>query len=72
MLQGTQTIIVLSVEPLSIHNSLYYDITYRQSDSEATGKLRINPEAFYADPQPGDQVEVNFLMGNILGARKIG
>lgn len=71
MLQGTREIVLLSVEPLSIHNSLYYNITFREADSETPGTLRINPEAFYPDPQPGDVVEVNFLMGNIMGARRL-
>jgi hypothetical protein len=34
-------------------------------------QMRINPEAFYPNPQPGDRVKVNLLMGNIMGAEKM-
>jgi hypothetical protein len=59
------------VQPLKIHDSLYYQIAYRLSGSDTVQQLRINPEAFYPDPQPGDRVSVNFVMGNIMGATRL-
>jgi hypothetical protein len=71
LLQGTLEIILVAVQPIKIHDSLYYEITYRASDSETLQHMRINPEAFYPDPKPGDRVAVNLLMGNIMGATKL-
>ena len=73
-LQQTLEIELVEVQAMSIHNSAYYEIRYRvvgQVDSAELGQMRINPEAFYADPQPGDRVAVNLLMGNIMGAEKL-
>lgn len=71
-LQQTLEITLLEVQPVSIHDSLYYQLTYRVTGDEAPQQMRINPEAFYPDPRPGDRVSVNLLMGNIMGASKIG
>lgn len=71
LMSGTLEITLLEVQPLKIHDSLYYQITYRAEGSEAPQQMRINPEAFYTNPQPGDRVSVNMVMGNIMGARKL-
>src|SRR5690606_28210376 len=70
-LQSTLEITLLSVEPVQIHGSAYYDIRYQQPGSEEVRQMRINPEAFYPDPRPGDRVAVNMVMGNIMGARRL-
>ncbi|WP_373533552.1 hypothetical protein [Vampirovibrio sp.] len=71
-LQQTLEITLVAVQPIQIHESLYYELSYRVSGDAAVQHMRINPEAFYANPQPGDRVAVNVLMGNIMGATKIG
>jgi hypothetical protein len=71
-LQNTLEIVLLEVEQLSIHASPYYQIRYKLVDSDAVQEMRINPEAFYPNPQVGDRVSVNLLMGNIMGASKLG
>ena len=71
LLSGNVEITLVEVQSLKIHDSLYYQIAYKTADNEAVQHLRINPEAFYPNPQPGDRVSVNMLMGNIMGAQKI-
>ena len=71
-LQQSLEIVLLEVEQLNIHASPYYQIRYRVEGSEAVQEMRINPEAFYPNPQPGDRVAVNLLMGNVMGASKLG
>lgn len=70
-LQQTMEIELMEVQPVSIHQSLYYEIRYRVAGKTEPEQMRINPEAFYPDPQPGDRVAVNLLMGNIMGAKKL-
>lgn len=70
-LQQTLEITLLDVQPISIHASPYYEISYQSAGSDAVQQMRINPEAFYPNPQPGDRVAVNVLMGNIMGATKL-
>ncbi len=71
-LQQSLEIVLLEVEQLNIHASPYYQIRYQVAGSNATQEMRINPEAFYPNPHPGDRVAVNLLMGNIMGASKLG
>ena len=70
-LQQTLEISLVDVQAIHIHQSPYYEITFRQAGSDALQHMRINPEAFYTDPQPGDRVAVTLLMGNIMGAAKL-
>jgi hypothetical protein len=67
----TMEITLVAVQPLKIHESLYYELSYQVSGNDGVQQMRINPEAFYANPQPGDRVTVNLLMGNIMGATKL-
>jgi hypothetical protein len=70
-LQQTLEIELVEVHALAIHHSPYYEIRYRVAGQAELGQMRINPEAFYPDPRPGDRVAVNLLMGNIMGAEKL-
>ncbi|MBY0404139.1 MAG: hypothetical protein K2X66_09585 [Cyanobacteria bacterium] len=70
MLQGTLDITLTDVQTMKIHESIYYQISYQVDGSNQVSQMRINPEAFYANPQVGDKVAVNMLMGNIMGATK--
>jgi hypothetical protein len=65
-------ITLVSVEAVTIHGSPYYNVHFRTDNSEAVNEMRINPEAFYLNPKPGDRVAVSLLMGNVMGAVKIG
>lgn len=70
-LMGTVEITLLEVVNIEIHGSLYHQITYRPSEGGPAQAIRINPEAFYANPKAGDRVAVEMVMGNIMGARKV-
>lgn len=70
-LQQTLEIELVEVQPVSIHDSLYYQVTYQVAGGATRQQMRINPEAFYPNPQVGDRVSVNLLMGNVMGASKI-
>lgn len=70
-LQQTLEIELVEVQPVSIHDSLYYQVTYQAAGGGQRQQMRINPEAFYPNPQAGDRVTVNLLMGNVMGATKI-
>lgn len=71
-LQQTLEITLLEVQQISIHNSPYYQVTYQTEADNTLQQMRINPEAFYANPKAGDKVSVNLLMGNVMGAKRLG
>ena len=77
MLTDDMIIQVTAVEPIHIHDTLYYNIGFLRLNAEGVSLLkeaetmRINPEAFYPNPEVGDHVRVNMVMGTIMGAEKI-
>ena len=71
MLLDAMEIELLAVTAVTIHSSLYYDITYRNLANGQMQRTRINPEAFYENPQAGDHVQVNIVLGNIMGATRL-
>lgn len=71
MLTGDLTLQVHTCETLTIHESPYYQLTLVDPATQQAYPMRLNPEAFYPNPQVGDWVRVNAVMGMILGAEKI-
>jgi len=67
---GELAMVVEGVETLSIHGSVYYDVVFRLEGAQAPQKIRVNPEAFYVNPKPGDRVLVEMVLGNIMSAKK--
>ncbi len=67
----TTVIELVAVQPVKIHDSLYYQLAFRVEGEETLNQLRINPEAFYPNPRPGDRVAVNWILGQIMGAEKL-
>lgn len=68
---GDLLMTIEAVDQLDIHGSIYYDLTFNLEGQNGSQKMRINPEAFYNNPQPGDKVNVSMVMGNIMSASKI-
>ena len=73
MLNETLDVELLQVNPLTIHSSAYYDITFKPIGHANTNAqtVRINPESFYSDPQVGDTVRITMIMGNIFSAERL-
>jgi len=63
---------VVEVKPLSIHGAVYYDVALKLQTPEGGVMVqRVNPEAFYVDPQVGDHVRVTLMMGQVMGAVRL-
>lgn len=77
MLTDETTIQLTGVEPIHIHDTLYYNIYFLSLNAEGVAvsdqpeTMRINPEAFYPNPVVGDRVKVTMVMGTIMGAEKV-
>ncbi len=71
MLTQDVVIILESVETLTIHGSVYYQIQFHIEGSSTVQSARINPEAFYTNPEPGDKVAVQMILGQFMQAKKL-
>lgn len=69
---GAWLVRVHAVRPFSIHSDLYYELHIERTD--APGQIlgvRMPQHAMTGAPQPGDELEISFLMGQITAAKKI-
>ncbi|MBS1271606.1 MAG: hypothetical protein MAGBODY4_00738 [Candidatus Marinimicrobia bacterium] len=62
-----------SVNPISIHGQRYYDILFviEEDEEQLQRKSRAPFEEVYENPQPGDKVKINSLLGAITSIEKV-
>jgi hypothetical protein len=68
IMSGTKEATLRAVRLIDIHGTRFYDIEYTHDD--LPGHLRaarVGLESAYADPRPGDQIRVSYLM-NVVTA----
>ncbi|ABX05473.1 MAG TPA: hypothetical protein DEF47_23480 [Herpetosiphon sp.] len=63
ILSGTRPAVIQAVQAVSLHGSIFYDVTFAHDDQpERLIKARLGSEVMYANPQAGDQVTISYLM----------
>lgn len=62
IMSGKKTAVIEQLQLLDIHGTYYYDLIYRHLDETTPRRARIGRDDIYANPQPGDQVEVSYVM----------
>jgi hypothetical protein len=65
MLKGTRDGILKRIQPISIHGQISWDITFTTVD-DPEGQIhlaRIGPEAVTGNIEPGDRIQVEYLVG---------
>ena len=72
MLKGSRPAIVKKIQPVSIHGQISLDV-YLVDPNEPEGQVtlaRIGPESVPRDLEPGDRVDVHYLLGVVTGITK--
>ena len=72
MLKGSKSAVVKKIQPVSIHGQISLDV-YLVDPQEPDGQVslaRVGPEAVPRDLEPGDRVEVHYLLGVVTGLTK--
>ena len=65
MLKGTRDGILKRIQPVSIHGQISWDVFFADVD-EPDGQMhlaRIGPEAVASNIEPGDRIQVEYLVG---------
>lgn len=65
MLKGSRTAIVKKIQPVSIHGQISLDV-YVVDPEDPDGQVslaRIGPEAVPRNLEPGDRVELHYVLG---------
>ena len=65
MLKGTREGILKRIQPVSIHGQISWDVFFADVD-DPDGQMhlaRIGPEAVANNSEPGDRIQVEYLVG---------
>lgn len=63
MLIGTHDATLHQVQPVDIHGTHFYDLSFEHLDTPGQlRRARISAESIYANPQPGDAIRISYLM----------
>ena len=65
MLKGTRSGILRKIQPVSIHGQISWDVFFHDVE-DPDGQIhvaRIGPEAVSNNIEPGDRIEVEYLLG---------
>lgn len=54
---------VEAVQPYELHGVRYYRVIYRAEGEDGLREARLSHDMVYADPQPGDAIEVRAILG---------
>lgn len=73
MLKGTRTVQVTKIQPVSIHGQISLDVHFMDPD-DTQGQVslaRIGPESVPRNLEPGDKVELHYLLGVVTSITKV-
>lgn len=62
---------VRAVQPYELHGTLYYAVRYTVDGDERLREARLSHDMVYADPQPGDRVEVRAILNIVEGISRL-
>ncbi len=62
MLFGPHRGVIVAVQPVNIHGTYMFDITYQLDGEQAQRSARLGSEAIQGTPVAGDHVIVHLLM----------
>ena len=65
MLKGSKPAVVKKIQPVSIHGQISWDVFFADiEDPDGQVHLaRIGPEAVASNIEPGDRIQVEYLVG---------
>lgn len=68
IMSGTKDATLHAVQLIDIHGTRFYDVEYTHDDApDQQRAARVGLESAYAEPRPGDQIRVSYLM-NVVTA----
>ena len=73
MLKGTRNGILRRMQPVSIHGQLSWDAFFTDLD-DPDGQMhvaRLGPEADARNFEPGDRVQIEYLVGVAISLRRV-
>ncbi|RLT27227.1 MAG: hypothetical protein DWI48_04050 [Chloroflexi bacterium] len=63
--------VIQAVQPYELHGTLYFAFRYLVEGEQQLREARISHDMAYADPQPGDAVDVHSILGIVDRVTKL-
>jgi len=72
MLKGSRVVILRRIQPVSVHGQISLDVLFSPTDDPdgPVSVARVGGESVPRDLEPGDRVELHYLMGVVTEVRK--
>lgn len=72
MLKGSRPALVKKIQPISIHGQISLDIYFTDPDDPngAVAVARVGTEGVPRDLEPGDRVELHYVLGVVTAVTK--
>lgn len=70
IMSGSKAAAILQVQMIDIHGTYYYDIVYAHTEDQKPRRARIGKDDIYTNPQPGDMVQVAYVMNVVTGIER--
>lgn len=70
IMSGSKPAVIVQIQLIDIHGTYYYDLAYQHLDDQQIRRARIGKEDIYNNPQPGEQVQVVYLMNVVTEVRR--
>ncbi len=72
MLKGSRVAILRKVQPVSIHGQISLDVCFSDADDPdgPVSVARVGGESVPRDLEPGDRIELHYLMGVVTDVRR--
>ena len=73
MLKGTRDGILKRIQPVSIHGQISWDVFFTDVEDPdgQTHSARIGPEAVANHLEPGDRIQVEYLVGQAIKISRV-
>ena len=74
MLKGSKLALVKKIQPVSIHGQLSLDVYFVDPDDPAgqVSLARIGPESVPPNLEPGDAVQLHYVLGSVTEITRAG
>jgi hypothetical protein len=73
MLKGSRQAVLRKLQPISIHGQISWDVYFADAD-DLDGPVhvaRVGPEAVSHRLEPGDRIQLDYLVGVVTAVTKI-
>ena len=73
MLKGSREAVLRKIHPISIHGQVSWDVYFNDPGDPGSPVqvVRVGPEAVVRGLEPGDRIQLEYLMGTVTSVMRV-